>query len=329
MWLMEFLDGENRGLILPIETEIYLKNDPESIDNNTLVLSDYSKVKINLEIKNINDAIYLIGLKKKERIKLKENKIYNIGSVRFFIYKEGRRNPKINLFYINRYASIAILFIFINITLLFVIFYFLQGAKNKYTLNYFESLDSAYIKNGKLYVFDELIYNNSPADLKNNVIMINNNYNKVENLSIDVITKNNNKLKYTVIDNDDYSKIVIDYPEKEMEIMKCFGEMGVAFKHINKTWIVNDIVIAKNALKKAGYPNEILKLDVGDGKYIDKDNFPFAIFFSNQGESYIYDTQNRYWEGTVVPNLGVLESITNERIIFRKNSINYIYAIHK
>ncbi|MDN4731833.1 hypothetical protein QYZ38_25645 [Vibrio parahaemolyticus] len=62
---------------------------------------------------------------------------------------------------------------------------------------------------------------------------------------------------------------------------------------------------------------------------IDSNSFPYAIFFSTQSVRYIYDASNRYWEGSLVPELGVIQAITREKVIFKDGSKTRIYDIPK
>lgn len=331
MKLIEFSEGHLKGLTLPIEPKLILTGEKESLDKDILSLSEYLAPEIRLELEKKDESIYLIGWKKKP-IKLIENTIYSILGIHFFIFTDGKRKPKLTKKYLKNHWGLAIGFLLLNIIITSVILTIMQYQQNKMVGQYFDMIDSGYIKQGKLYVFDEKLADILPQDwMEKTQIIVDDNFSKITNLNVEIVSKSNKKIPFKLVDKGDYTQITIDYPEKELNIMKVFGGSGITFKNKDNIWLVDNISKASRLLKSIGYGNEVSQLKTinDEADIIEAGQFPYSIFVSSQGRSYIYDQQFRYWEGGVVPGIGRIESISKDSIIFKQDSKDKIYFIPK
>ncbi|KAA1195499.1 hypothetical protein [Photorhabdus heterorhabditis] len=332
MWLIEFTEGYLNGLTLPIEPRLLLTGEQEVTDNNTLSVPEYLSGNVNLVIKLEEKGLYLNGWKKRT-IKLKENVIYSISGLRFFVFSQGNRNPKLKRFYFMRYGTLGLMTFLLSLFVLIVVLFLIQHQQEKNIGEYFNKVGSGYIKDGKLYVFDQKIKQQLPDGWQNQTKVIqSDNYPAAAHLNVGVVSNSSGKpLSYQLIDKENYTQIRVDFPEKEMLIMQLFGEYGITFVRKDDVWLVNDLAKASQLLKSKGYNSELsqLKSNYDDSQIIDAQDFPYSVFFSTQGGGYIYDQQVRYWEGSNVPGFGVIDSISEEKIIFKKDNKSKIYFIHR
>lgn len=331
MKLIEFSEGHLKGLTLPIEPKLILTGEKESLDKDMLSLSEYLAPDVKLELEKKDDSIYLIGWKKKP-IKLIENTIYSILGIHFFIFTDGKRKPKLTKKYIKSYWGLAIGFLLLNVIMTSIILVMMQYQQNKRVGQYFDVIESGYIKQGKLYVFNEKVKEVLPQEwMEMTQVIEGHGFSKLANLNVEVISKNNKPIPFNVVDKGNYTEIVIDYPKKKLNIMKVFGGSGITFKVKDNIWLVDNVSKASGLLKSIGYSDEVSRLKTlnDDADIIEAGQFPYSIFVSSQGRSYIYDQQFRYWEGGVVPGIGRIESISKDSIIFKQNSKNKVYFIPK
>ncbi|EKT64620.1 hypothetical protein [Providencia burhodogranariea] len=331
MKLIEFSEGHLKGLTLPIEPQLILTGKKDNLDKDMLSLSEYLAPDTQLSLQIKEEQVYLIGWKNKP-VKLIENTVYAILGIHFFIFTEGKRKPKLTKSYFKRYWWLALGFILLNVVITTMILIMMQYQQNHKISQYFNIIDNGYIKQGKLYVFSERVKEILPQDWRINTQVIDNNgYSTLANLNVDVTSMNNQQIPFKLIDKNDHTQITIDYPEKALNIMKVFGGSGLTFKIKDNIWLVDDISKASRLLKSIGYDNEVSRLKMlnNNSDVIGAGQFPYSIFVSSQGRSYIYDQQFRYWEGGSVPGIGYIESISKDKIIFKQDDKNKVYFIPK
>ncbi|EKT60087.1 hypothetical protein [Providencia sneebia] len=318
MKLIEFIEGSLQGITLPIESKLILTSEEDNLGQNMLSLPGELSAGIVLEFQSQEKNIYLTVSNKKP-IKLIENNIYSISGVKFFIFSEGNRKPKIKKNFLKKYSWMVIMFVLLNLAVTILSLMMIKSYQNNNTENYLNAIGNGYIKNGEIYIFDESIKNSLPADWLDNIKVINpDNYIILSHLNVDIKSKNNNEIPFEFVDKGEYSEILIDYPEKMINIMKSFGENGITFKYTDNLLLVDNVLRASQLLKSLGYYDEVsrLKLINDDAEIIDAQHFPYAIFFSSQGLSYVYDQQSRYWEGGIIPEIGRIDLIAKDKIIF-------------
>ena len=124
-------------------------------------------------------------------------------------------------------------------------------------------------------------------------------------------------------------QIRVDIDVVDNQVMSLFGQSGVSFVKEGQSWRVSDIDRATLVLKTHGLGDIAKRLKSRNDSHerIKADAFPYAIFYSTQSVCYIYDASNRYWKGSIVPNLGVIQAITREKIIFKDGPKIRIYYI--
>ncbi|AWS50759.1 hypothetical protein [Providencia rettgeri] len=331
MKFIEFDDKYNKGLILPIEHDLIITGAKGKLEKNALRISECLADNVRLEFKFEGEKIYLLGWRKKP-VKLKDNAIYSVFGISFFVFTEGERKPKIKTNIMKKYFTQITLFIVFNLILIFFVFYFfkIQQGKNVYDL--LINVGNAYIKQGVLYVSEQSIKEEMPLDWKENTQVIDKvGHQRITNLNIDVVSKEGGKIPIELVDKGDYTQVIIDNSEIMLKVMKVFGENGITFKYKNDSWFVDDITKANWLLISSGLEEEMLRLKNMSNKadVIDSASFPYSVFFSSQGRSYIYDPLSRYWVGSFVDNIGRIESISKDKVIFKKGNKTKIYYIPK
>ncbi|MBW5812550.1 MULTISPECIES: hypothetical protein [Yersinia] len=331
MWLIEFTEGHLSGLTLPIESTISLTGASKITGGNSLSVAEYLSADIALVITVEENGIYLNGWKAKP-VKLHDNVIYSIYGLSFFVFTEGERDPKLKRFYFQCYGISATIVFLFSIAILLCILFFVQNYQEQRIGEYFSKVEHGYIKDGKLYVFDQKIKSNLPSSWSRNTkVVSDSSYSQIAHLNVEVFSHSGKPLLHQIIEKEDHSRISVDFPEKEMQIMRLFGEHGIAFTRKGDAWQVNDLAKAGQLLKSMRYTSELslLESDQDESQVIDSQNFPYSVFHSTQGGGYIYDEKVSYWEGSNVPDLGVIDSISAERVVFKKERKKKIYFIHK
>ncbi|EMA4781824.1 hypothetical protein U3C50_001538 [Providencia rettgeri] len=331
MKFIEFNDKYNKGVILPIEHNLIIAGGKGKLEKNALRMSECLADNVRLEFKCEGEKIYLLGWRKKP-VKLKCNTIYSVFGMSFFVFTEGERKPKIKINIIKRYFIQMTLFVIFNLILTFFVFYLFKSQQSKSISDLLNNIGSGYIKQGMLYVSEQSIKEEIPFDWKENTQVIDKiGYRRITNLNINVVSKEGEKIPVELVDKGDYTQVIIDNSEIMLKVMKIFGENGITFKYKNDSWFVDDITKANQLLISSGLEEEMLRLKNMNNKadIIDSASFPYSVFFSSQGRSYIYDPLSRYWVGSLVDNIGRIESISKDKVIFKKGNETKIYYIPK
>ncbi|HHL2502316.1 TPA: hypothetical protein ACQ301_004449 [Yersinia enterocolitica] len=331
MWLIEFTEGHLRGLTLPIESSISLTGASKATDDNTLSVAEYLSADMTLVVAVEDRGIYLNGWKTKP-VKLHENIIYSIYGLSFFVFTERNRNPKIKRFYLQRYALLGVIVFLFNISVLLCVLFFVQSYQESRIGEHFSKVGRGYMKDGKLYVFDQKIKSSLPSSWSHHTQVVSeSSYSQIAHLNVEVFSHSGKPLLHQITEKEDHSRISVDFPEKEMRIMRLLGKHGIAFTRKDNIWKVNDLAKAGELLKSEGYISELSLLESAqdESQVIDSKSFPYSVFYSTQGGGYIYDERSSYWEGSNVPDLGVIDSISAERVVFKKERKKKVYFIHK
>lgn len=206
-----------------------------------------------------------------------------------------------------------------------------QAHQTTLIADYWKQIDSGYIKGHRLYVYDETVLNGLPKYLSANMTVIKNEkYLRMSQLSAEIVSSDTGlPVDYSFTSKKGRDQIRVHTGEVDHQVMSLFGQSGVGFVKDGQSWRVSDTERATLVLKRHGLGDIAKRLKSFDDSHerIEADAFPYAIFYSTQSVRYIYDTSSRYWEGSLVPNLGVVQAITREKVIFKDGPKTRIYYI--
>jgi hypothetical protein len=105
----------------------------------------------------------------------------------------------------------------------------------------------------------------------------------------------------------------------------------LSFSKLNGAWLVSDITKAVIVLRANGLQETIPLISARNdsNQVIDSANFPYSIFYSSTSRGYLYDAKYRYWVGSNVPRLGVIQSISRDKVVFKESDQIRVYFIQQ
>ncbi|PNQ54597.1 hypothetical protein C1141_15025, partial [Vibrio agarivorans] len=319
MWLIEFVDGHLHGISFPLQTTFCLIGNKEVTKENQLSVPEYLPSNTELDFAVENQVCVVKGLLRGDKPKkLVANRIYTFKGLHFFLFKEGNRSPQLRRLRLKQYAPMIVLSLLLNIGLAYGCFTFFQSQQQASFGEYLRQLDTAFIKNGKLHVFDKSIREQLPDYWQDNLQLVESDqYLRTTQFDIDLISSYTGEhIKGKLVPQEDRDQIYIDTYEADNQIMRLFGEHGLTFSQQNGYWFVSDYAEAAQTLNRAGLGLFVKQLRSNDtwSENIATSEFPYSIFYSTTSGRYIYDQQGRYWEGSTVPHLGVIQSISRDKV---------------
>jgi hypothetical protein len=316
MWYVEFLEGELTGVSLDLSEPLYLCGKVADTTKRELLIpsvlgpTDYLEIKVNEGKPFFDDTI------------CKENYIYTKKGVTCFFYRQSNREPKLNRYKVNTYLPILVLVILINLALSVsggYLSYIYNNTKLRESLH---SLSSAYIKDGTIFKIGGT-KEDIPWHLREYVKQMKDvNATYLTQLSYKVVSKETGQevaSKSNSLEN--YDQIIVDLNEREINIMMALGSKGIRFAKNEEYWLVENVGEARQILleNKISPMPKLQAFDTNGVLILTRSEFPFDVFYSSSLGGYVYNTHSRFWEGSNIPELGTIESITKSAVIIRGN----------
>ena len=322
MWLIEFVDGHLHGVTLPIEPKLVITGASESDKPDTLCIPETVPANTHWELSNDGTDIVIKGVKKGDKSKkLRQGHVYRLRGVAFFVYLEGNRAPKLMSYSAKKYRAVILFTLILNIGLGVGMFIAFKVNQQTQIAEYFTQLNGSYIKNGKIKVLDSSVLNLLPQAWQVNAEVVDKtNFQALTQLVVEVVSSYSKKtVPIKVIEKSGRDQIQVETFESDNRVMAVFGEKGLSFIKLDNTWIVNNRAKAVFLLKENGLKDVIAHIAARNdsSQVIDSANFPYSIFYSSGAGRYLYDDKYRYWVGSSVPGLGLIQSISRDKAIFK------------
>lgn len=332
MWLIEIIGGNLNGVTLPFEKSLCLTGSTGAAQKDVLPVPEYLSKDKSLTFDFDGEKVSVYGFYRNERLKrLTENRVYQYQGLTFFVYQQGLRDPSLRRYRFKQFQPLLLTTLLLNTILTTGGLIWWQNHQTTLIGDYWKQIDSGYIKGNRLYVYDETLLNSLPKYLSANMTVIKNKgYLRMSQLSAEIVSSDTGSpVDYSFSSKKGRDQIQVHTSEIDNQVMSLFGQSGFRFAKEDQSWRVSDTEQATLVLKAHGLGDFAKRLKSFDDSHelIDLDSFPYAIFYSTQSVRYIYDTNNRYWEGSVVPNLGVVQAITREKVIFSDGSKTRVYYI--
>ncbi|MFY2506826.1 hypothetical protein ACN3E9_00520 [Vibrio pectenicida] len=332
MWLIEFVDGHLNAICLPFEQKFTLTGNKDARVQDLLSVPEYftSGTELSFEVKD--KKVQVTGFLRGNKIKrLKANRIYRFKGLSFFVFQEGARQPALRRYRFRQYRLLAAFTFLLNIVFTLALYLGFINHQQSQVATYLDLIGSGYIKDGQLTVFDQNAVNRLPEFLRQNINLVESNeYLRTSRLDIELVSEYSHQpITGRLVSKADRDEIVIDTYERDNQIMALFGGNGLSFTKQDEHWLVSDRAKASQILKSAGLSSVVaqLKSRKDETSIITSSEFPYSIFYSTKSGGYIYDQQGRYWEGSTVPRLGVIQSITRDKVVFKDGQQTRVYLI--
>lgn len=332
MWLIEFVEGHLQGVILPIEPKLVITGSNEGIDSDTLYVPEALPAGACLAFFNDGNGIVIKGIKKADKSKkLRAGHVYRMRGIAFFVYQQGKRNPQLMSYRTRKYSALIMLSLLLNIGLGVGISKAYQVNQDAQLAERFTQLNGSYIKNGKLKVPNISAYAALPLAWQANAELVKGtNFQLLSQPVVEVVSSYSKKpIISKVIENTDRDQIQVETFEADNRIMAVLGEYGLSFNKLNGTWFVSDSAKAIIVLRANGLQESIPFISARNDstQVIDNADFPYSIFYSSTSRGYLYDDKYRYWVGSNVPRLGVIQSISRDKVVFKDSDQTRVYFI--
>ncbi|MBU2895884.1 hypothetical protein [Vibrio hepatarius] len=332
MWLIEFIDGHLNGICLPFEQKFSLTGNKDARAQDVLSVPEYfsSGTEINFEVKD--KRVQVTGFLNRNKVKrLKENRIYRFKGLSFFVFQEGTRRPALRCYRFRQYRLLVAFTVLLNLAFSLALYLGFINHQQSQVAKYIDVIGAGYIKDGELTAFDKSAVSSLPEFLQQNITLVeSNNYLRASRLDVELVSEYTGKpITGRLVSKSDRDEIVIDTYERDNQIMSLFGDYGLSFTKSGEHWLVSDRTKASQILKSAGLSSVIVQLKSrkDETQIIASSEFPYSIFYSTKSGGYIYDQQGRYWEGSTVPRLGVIQSISRDKVVFKDGQQIRVYLI--
>jgi hypothetical protein len=334
MWLIEFVEGHLHGVTLPIEPKLVITGSNEDLDSDTLYVPEALPAGIRWTFFNDGNSLVISGIKKGDKSKkLRAGHIYRLRGIAFFVYPQGKRNPQWMSFRTRKYRPVIMLTLLLNIGLGVGILMAYQAHQDALMAERFTQLNGSYIKHGKLKVPNAAAFAALPQAWQANAdIVKGTNFQQLSQPVVEVVSSYSKKpITNKVIENTDRDQIQVETFEADNRVMAVLGEYGLSFSKLNGTWLVSDSTKAVIVLRANGLQETIPFISARNDstQVIDSANFPYSIFYSSTSRGYLYDDKYRYWVGSNVPRLGVIQSISRDKVVFKDSDQTRVYFIQQ
>ncbi|ASU22417.1 hypothetical protein CCZ37_07350 [Vibrio qinghaiensis] len=334
MWLIEFVGGHLHGVTLPLDSSLEITGNKESKNLEALIVPESLPMDITLLLE-LNGAVPVLkGFNKSRQVKrLVANRVYCFKGLSFFLFKEGSRRPSLRRYRFREYRALIISSLLLNILLTGFVFFLFQMQEKSVIVGYLQQLGSGYLKEGKLYVFDEKSLAGLPTSWLNHINLVSkDDYLQASQLTLELVSASSGKpLVGKLIQREGRDQIQVETNEIDNRVMALLGQYGLDFKKKGNDWFVSNHKIATQLLREAGLHQVLshVKPREGEAEIIDEKAFPYSIFYSTTAGRYLYNSMDRYWEGSEVPLLGVIQSINPNKVVFKNGLNTRIYLIKK
>ncbi|AVI67769.1 hypothetical protein CKQ84_19035 [Shewanella sp. WE21] len=334
MWLFEFVEGHLHGVTLPIDPKLVITGSNEDLDSDTLYVPEVLSAGIRWVFSNDGKSVFIRGLKKgDESKKLRAGYVYRMKGVAFFVYRQGEREPQWMSYCARKYRAVIILILLLNIALAAGSLMAYQANQETYMAEQFTQLNGSYIKNGKLKVPNASAFAALPLAWQANAeIVKGTDFQQLSQPVVEVVSSYSKKtVTNKIIENTDRDQIQVETFEADNRVMAVLGEYGLAFNNVKGTWFVSDSAKAIIVLRANGLQDMVPFIAAQNERtqLIDNANFPYSIFYSSTSRGYLYDDKYRYWVGSNVPHLGVIQSISADRVVFKDSEQTRVYFIQQ
>ncbi len=330
MWLIEIYEGPFNGITLPINDDLVISGSANQADDSVLSLPEALPGNITLSFSCEDGKVYLSVPKNKEDLCLKENELYTFYGFSFFVYQPGNRKPYFRRYKLKRNRWVIVLSCICSAIVMGMVGYFWY----KYTLEksgqYLDGIAKGYLHDGELYVHDQATADAAPLHLadKVHVIKPDGKYLVLNHLVVEPLSKDTGKrLPISIVPGANRDKIYIKTFEADNLIMQALGSRGIQFSTDGVNFLVGNYNLAVAALKSANLENAINRIQQGEieNYYLTNAEFPYSVFYSQRTGGYIFDNTTRYWVGSRVPNLGVIKSISSNKVVITDGLMDKIY----
>ncbi|WP_394201520.1 hypothetical protein [Shewanella waksmanii] len=335
MWLIEFFNGPLKGVVLPIEAGLILSGNEICLkSDNSLYLVELASNQSEWLFTIKNDQVVVAGFSQKKKEKcLKSGFIYESQGVSFFVYKQGEYKCLELTYFFYRFKFGIIVLLLINLVMLSVGAVSFVNYQERSVSNYIDKLSGGFIEDGRLKVYDAALLDELPSGWKSFVEVVDiGELLVLKNPLVEIVSDySNNKLSADVVETNTYNILKVDTLERDNDIMAAFGKYGVIFERQGGKWLVDNKVKAEYALKESALSWAIPDVQAKGlaTTYISKEQFKYSLFYSSEGVKYLYDRNRKYWVGSDVPGLGVIVSISKEKVIFDEGGRANIYIFDK
>lgn len=332
MWLIEFVDGHLKGVTLPLDGTLEITGNKQQPNLEALVVPEMLPNDMTLSIELKGMVPILRGTCQRDKIKrLIANHVYRVKGLNFFVYKEGARRPRLKRFRLRQYSPLLVGGLLLNMMMTWSVMMLLDSQQQTRFVDYLRQIGVGYLKEGKLYIYDSNALDGLPEDWQENIhILPSNDYLRASQLSLEIVSSSSGKpLDVTLVHQQGRDQIRVKTQEQDLKVMKLFGQYGLEFEKHGEDWLVSNRAIAAQLLTEANLKQVIerLKAPENEDEIIDEKSFPYFIFYSSKAGSYIYDANERYWQGSEVPNLGIIVSISPHKIVFKDGIKTRVYLI--
>lgn len=330
MWLIEIYEGPFNGITLPINDDLVISGSGNRADDSVLALPEALPGNVTLSFSLEDDNVYLSAPKNKEDLCLKENELYTFHGFSFFVYREGNRKPYFRRHKLKRNRWVILLSCILSVAAVSVTGYFWYTYTLEKSGQYLDGIPKGYLKDGKLYVYDQAIADAAPLHLADKVKVVkpDDRYLILNHLVVEPLSKDTGKrLPISIVSGPDRDKIYIQTFEDDNLIMQALGSRGIQFSTDGANFLVGNYNLAIAALKSANLENAVNRIQQGEieNYYLTNAEFPYSIFYSQKTGGYIFDSSTRYWVGSRVPNLGVIKSISSNKVVITDGLMDKIY----
>lgn len=331
MWLVEFFSGCINGVTLPIENKLVLVGSTESSDENRIPLPEFLSADEHVELEEQGGIILAKGLSKKT-LKLTENKLYRYKGLTLCVYRQGKRNPSLKRFRLKQFQPILVVSVGVHLALALGGYALNEERQAQLFGKYIQVLGSGYIKQGHLYTLQKPDFSELPNAWGKHIQTIEPKGNlQASQFNLELISNYSGKpVKGEVVSLSEHDQIRVETFELDNLVMAALGKHAISFYKDGDHWFVSDPTRAKQVLTDSGLNQMISKLKSrADGAELITDaEFPYSIFYTSHSGKYLYDDSGRYWEGSRVPKLGVIQEISEDRVVFFDGKQTRAYLIH-
>ncbi|WP_229616266.1 VPA1351 family putative T3SS effector [Vibrio parahaemolyticus] len=330
MWLLEFFSGCVKGVTLPIENKLVLVGREDAKEDNIIPLAEFLTPEERIELEEQSGKVQAVGLSKK-KVTLVENKIYRYRGLTFCVYRQGKGNPSLKYFHLRQFQPLLIVTVAVHLLLAVGGFSLNDAIQKQQFGDYLQAIGNGYIKDGQLYTSKYSELSRLPEQWSNFIQSLNEeNYLQATQFNLELVSAYSGKpLQGEITSLPNRDQIRVETFELDNQVMATLGKHAISFYKQGANWFVSDPARAKQVLTDAGLSQTVssLKSRADGADLISDAEFPYSIFYTSHSGRYLYDELGRYWEGSEVPELGVIQEIREDRVVFFDGKQTRAYLI--
>ncbi len=332
MWLAEFVEGPLKGVVFPLESTLVFSGNENCEDVKVVPIPEYLKSDESFELTlEHGKPLFRKSTHATKTLTLIQNKIFQYKGISLFVYRKGERNPKLRRYYFKRYRTLLVMTLLVHMIFAIVGYGINDFHQEIEFRERISSIGSGYISEGVLYVTGKEVLQNLPSSWRSLIRPLKNDkYEQVSQFNVAVVSDYSGKpLDSKIIHKDGYDEIRVDIEEDDNRFMALLGRHGISFYRDGTNWYVSDPRKVSELLKDAGMSQMLnsVKSRADNAIIIPNEQFPYSIFYSSHSGRYLFDDNKRYWEGSEVPKLGVIKSITQDKVVFFDGEHTRVYLI--